>query len=283
MAGTRSVRRRAVLGMAGAVIALVGAARAEGPADLVDLEVIDRETGEPARVWRHEGRLFVAGRPQASYSLRVTNRTGGRVLAVISVDGVNVLTGETAGYNQRGYVFDAYQTYDVNGWRKSDREVAAFTFASLPRSYAARTGRPGDVGVIGVAAFRERAAPYVRGPVVSQAAPESSATARRSESVEELVVTGQSRAAAPVAPPVQARARPAEKLGTAHGAREWSAATTVAFRRATAYPQQVRRIEYDSYRNLVALGAIPSRRETPRPPRAFPSGSGYVPDPPGGR
>ena len=37
--------------------------------------------------------------------------------------------------------------------RLSDSEVAAFVFASLPQSYAARTGRPGDVGVIGLAAW----------------------------------------------------------------------------------------------------------------------------------
>ena len=77
----------------------------------------------------------------------------------MSVDGVNVLTGETAAYGQRGYVLDPYETYDVTGWRKSNAEVAAFNFASLSASYAARTGRPGDVGVIGVAVFKEKSEP----------------------------------------------------------------------------------------------------------------------------
>ena len=82
---------------------------AQAAADLVDLQVMDRETGQPLRVWRHRGRLFVAGQPGARYSLRVTNNTGGRVLVVMSVDGVNILTGETAGYGQRGYVFGPYR------------------------------------------------------------------------------------------------------------------------------------------------------------------------------
>ena len=95
-------------------------------------------------------------RPGARYSLRVTNHTDGRVLVVMSVDGVNILTGETAGYGQRGYVFAPHESLDLTGWRKSRREVAAFTFAPLPQSYAARTGRPADVGVIGIAVFKEK-------------------------------------------------------------------------------------------------------------------------------
>jgi hypothetical protein len=251
--------------------------------------VVDRETGQVARVWRHAGRLFVAGRPGARYSLRVTNNTGGRVLVVMSVDGVNILTGQTAAYSQRGYVFDPYQSYEVSGWRKSETEVAAFTFAPLSRSYAARTGRPGDVGVIGLAAFTERLVPpaVAAAPVV----PQSSAG-------DDAVVTGSRVARAPpalaipaapsarAAPSAEAAAR-SEKLGTGHGAREWSAVTTVGFERATSYPQLVRRIEYDSYENLVASGVIPRPRPAPpRPPRPFPlspDGGGYVPDPPAWR
>src|SRR6185369_2767710 len=78
-----SLRRRAVLAMAVSAIAFAGAAKAQA-ADLVDLTVVDRETGQPARVWRQGGRLFVAGRPGARYSLRVTNNTEGRVLVVMS-------------------------------------------------------------------------------------------------------------------------------------------------------------------------------------------------------
>lgn len=278
--------RRAVLAMAVSALALPGTTSAREVDDPVDLAVVDRETGEAMRVWRHAGRLFVAGRPGARYGVRVSNNTGERVLVVMSVDGVNVLTGETAGYHQRGYVFRPYESYVVTGWRKSDAEVAAFTFAPLSRSYAARTGRPTDVGVIGVAAFRERLPPAVAPAygATSRGEPESAA--------EELAATGSRRAApAPVAPPppaaraqsgqVAAEARRSERLGTGHGPREWSAVASVPFERATRYPQMVRRIEYDSYRNLVAAGVIPPTRYPERSPRPFP-GNGYVPDPPGG-
>jgi hypothetical protein len=286
-----SLRRRTVLAAVAAALGLatVGSSEAAGPA-LVDLQVIDRETGEPARVWRHAGRLYVAGRPGALYSLRVTNNTPGRVLAVMSVDGVNILTGQTAGYNQRGYVFGPYETYDVSGWRKSDSQVAAFTFAPLSRSYAARTGRPNDVGVIGVAVFEERVY-YAPPPLaVAPAAPqwEGPAGEESADRAEGLIVQG-----APAAPPPQSSVRAApsaqaarrsERLGTGHGRREWSQVTTVAFERATTYPRFIQQIEYDSYDNLVARGVIPRYRPRPTPPhpRPFP-GNGYVPDPPYGR
>ena len=283
------LRRRTVLALAVSAIGFAGAAHAQATTDLVGLMVVDRDTGQPLRVWRRNGRLFVAGQPGARYSLRLTNNTGGRVLVVMSVDGVNILTGETAGYDQRGYVFSPYESYDVSGWRKSDSEVAAFNFAPLSKSYAARTGRPGDVGVIGIAAFTER----VVSPVAVAPAAEPNQTRRYDSDagLDELVVTAQRRAASPAAAPPPSGAasdrivtaeRRTEKLGTAHGAREWSMVTTVTFERATRYPQLVRRIEYDSFANLVASGVIPPSWDRGRRPRPFPGGAGYVPDPPGG-
>src|SRR5437868_1592504 len=131
-----SVRDRTMAAavMAMAMAGLAGAAQAYVAPDPVDLSVVDRESGQVLRIWRHHGRQFVAGRPGARYSLRVTNRTAGRVLVVLSVDGVNILTGETADYGQRGYVFSPYESYDLSGWRKSDTEIAAFTFAPLSQS-----------------------------------------------------------------------------------------------------------------------------------------------------
>jgi len=159
-----------------------------------------------------------------------------------------------------------------------------------------------------MAVFKERVAPPPE-PVAPAIAPEArDETARggadRVAAVGEVVVTGARRAmAAPPAPIAAARAapppsdaaanraaigafasRPDEKLGTAHGAREWSVVNITAFDRATPYPQIVRRIEYDTYANLVAGGVIPSPRREDRPPRPFPlapDGEGYVPDPPG--
>src|SRR5208283_5866339 len=86
----------------------------------------------------------------------IRNCLGERLLAVTSVDGINVISGATAGWDQTGYVFGPGERYQITGWCKSDAEVAAFTFTDSPNSYAERTGRPANVGVVGVAVFRER-------------------------------------------------------------------------------------------------------------------------------
>ena len=74
-----------------------------------------------------------------------------------------------------------------------------------------------------------------------------------------------------------------EKLGTAHGAREWSVVSMVPFERASRGPQWISQIEYDTYDNLVASGVIPPSPYAQHRPRPFPlnpDGAGFVPDPP---
>lgn len=86
-------------------------------ASLVDVAVVNRATGQRIPVWSHQGRLYIAGSSGEKYALRVSNRTGARVLAVVSVDGVNVITGETATPAQSGYVLDPRGRVDITGWQ----------------------------------------------------------------------------------------------------------------------------------------------------------------------
>lgn len=277
-----SLQRRSVLTLALAAC-LAGAAPARAGTDLADLKVVDRGTGEPLQVWWRNGRAYVAGQPGSPYSLRVINRSPSRILVVLSVDGVNVVTGETAGFNQRGYVIAPFQSHDINGWRKSEREIATFDFAPQSRSYATRTGRPFDVGVIGIAVFKERVAPPpapAPAPApIAGASPRLQSRAELSSAAEEIVVTASRR------PPDAAAdgAGREERLGTAHGARERSNAVIVAFERASPQPDLVRSIEYDTYANLVVAGVIPRQQPSTRYPRPFPARNGYVPDPPADR
>ncbi len=239
---------------------------------LVDLAVVNRATGERIPVHAHRGRLYVVGTPGAKYSLLLNNKTGERVLTVVSVDGINVITGDTATPAQSGYVLNPWGSVAIDGWRKNMSEVAAFVFTSLPESYAARTGRPGNVGVIGVAVFREYQPP--RPPeLLQRPAPFSGPDARGDEARD---------SAAPASPPAGALSRimprPEEKLGTGHGEREASEARWTDFRRESAYPAEMISIYYDSRANLIARGVIPSApRAEPNP---FP-GFRFTPDPRG--
>jgi hypothetical protein len=144
---------------------------------------------------------------------------------------------------------------DIQGWRKNMSETAAFYFTSLPDSYAARTGRPDDVGVIGVALFRKKFTPPPA--PVGQPFPEPYSDR------------------APAAASKSAGAQ----LGTGHGRREASHAQYVNFERASSAPAEVVTLYYDSHRNLVAKGVVrepaPLAPAVPLP-RPFP---GFVPDP----
>lgn len=288
-----------------AIALLLGAATAAssqaayGPR-LVHLSVVDRDSGETKRVYLHDRRYFVAGQTGRRYSLRIENTSNERVLVVLSVDGVNVISGETADFNQRGYILAPHESGDINGWRKSETEIAAFRFAPLPQSYAARTGRAGDVGVIGMAVFRERRMPPPpppvsqnrwkerRGdypsPMPAPPPPPPPSVMLPAPTPPPVVDAADSRAyqgAAKSMPmPIPARS---DKLGTAHGEIEHDVSHIAPLKRASSTPDAVRLLEYDSTENLVAAGVIlppPPEPRRPRPFPAHPAGDGYVPDPP---
>ena len=123
---------------------------------LVQVDVYDRADGSALPVYQKDGRHYIVGMPGHEYAVRIRNTTGARILVVTSVDGVNVISGDTAAPSQSGYVLDPWGSVEITGWRKSLERTAAFYFTDLGDSYAARTGRPQNVGVIGVAVFQER-------------------------------------------------------------------------------------------------------------------------------
>jgi pyruvate/2-oxoglutarate dehydrogenase complex dihydrolipoamide acyltransferase (E2) component len=238
----------------------------------VDIEILDRKTGQVLPVYWHGGERHVAGEPGREYEIRLRNQGGCRVLAVTSVDGVNVITGRTASTLSSGYVLDPWNTVDIDGWRKSMDQVAAFYFTALPDSYAARTGRPENVGVIGVALFGERI----------QAMPVDQEPRTRAEAQASAPATG--AAAEADSPNAKSAARQSgmvredTRLGTGHGRRVDSGAVYTAFERASDEPDEVIRIYYDSRKNLVARGIIPAPdRYARRFPDPFPQA--FVPDP----
>lgn len=240
--------------------------------DLVLLDVVDRDSGQTLPEYRHRGEDWIAGVPGHRYAVRLTNNTDERVLVVLSVDGVNAVTGQTASPSQGGYVLEPWETAEIAGWRKSLDDIAQFVFTDLPDSYAARTGRPADVGVVGVAVFRERQVRPVYAPPPSP--PVASGMARNEAR----------KAASPAASADRAMAAEAEampqRLGTGHGQREWAPVGQTEFIRASSRPQQVSQVRYDDAASLVAIGvlpkhAVPSARTSPN---AFPNG--FVADPP---
>jgi len=243
-------------------------AHAAAVGGLADVTVFDRSDGRQLPVYWHEGRAYVVGKPGNEYSVRIRNRQREDVLGVISVDGVNAITGETAAAPQSGYVLAPYRQFDISGWRKNLASTAAFYFTSLPDSYAARTGRPDNVGVIGVAFYRKKEEP------APPPAPFASGQLSRKEAPAAAGAGGEAQNA-------PRAAEREDRLGTGHGRIEASHTRHVGFERATSEPAETVVIYYDSYRNLLARGIVPPvppqahpRRPSPNP---FP---GFAADPP---
>ena len=96
---------------------LLLAESAQAAGRLAEVRVVDRDSGLPLRTYYHRGEYWVAGKPGARYAVEIRNTLHQRLLAVTSVDGVNVLTGDTARWDQSGYVLHAEEAYEITGWR----------------------------------------------------------------------------------------------------------------------------------------------------------------------
>jgi hypothetical protein len=127
---------------------------------LVDVRVL--VDGLPAPLYLRPGtwdrEYFQAFRGK-SYSLQVTNNSGERVAVLMSVDGLNVVTGQASNLSSTEgmYVLSPWSTATISGWRSSLNDVRRFVFVDEEHSYASRTDQAnGDMGWIRVLSFREQ-------------------------------------------------------------------------------------------------------------------------------
>jgi len=224
--------------------------------------------GHVRHTYQSQGRSYILGELGARYVLRVWNHSGRRVEADVSVDGRDVLTGKPADFQaQRGYLISPWSYVDIDGWRISTRQAAAFRFSTVPDSYAARTGSAREVGVIGVAVFPERYVPprppvYVAPPRPPSYASDKAAgraatgSAARDEEPEDTRAEGPRPASsAPRAVEAKRATRQREGLATAFGEAVNSRVTEVPFARADPlHPAAVLGLHYDDARGLVAMG-----------------------------
>ncbi len=222
----------------------------------------------------HRGESFVMGHKRERYVLRVHNRSHRRIEAVVTVDGLDVIDGKAGAFSKRGYLVPAWGSVDIDGWRLSNQQVAAFRFSSVSSSYAGQTGQPRNVGVIGVAVFPERMIvrprpryiPYRRvsppwdmeskggigsgrssAPSHDEAAPAPQSAPAASAEMDAY------RAEAEEAPRKRSMNRPG--LGTQFGEQHDSSVQEVTFVRANAsHPETILGVRYNDRRGLVAMG-----------------------------
>jgi hypothetical protein len=232
--------------------------------------------------YNHGGYTYVEGQRGERYSIRVFNHTGERIEAVVTVDGRDVITGREGNYRkQRGYVIQPYGSVLVDGFRTSWSGVAAFRFTDIADSYAARMGNASNVGVIGVAVFKEKG--YQPPPPPPYAYRKGIGSGYGSGGAAKAPSAGapccDDRAES------EADARSRQGIGTGYGEDQYSPASETSFERRGSRPNARLAIYYDDYQGLVSRGVIPQPlpyERRPVEPHPFPDANdpGFAPPPP---
>ena len=116
--------------------------------------------GNRCKQYNYQGKTFIEAKEGSEYVLEIKNNYWKRVLAVGSVDGLNVLTGKTAHESDSGYIVGAYSSEKIKGFRFSDDEWALFKFGYKfnGKTYAQskEDGSEKNCGVIGLRFFYEK-------------------------------------------------------------------------------------------------------------------------------
>lgn len=242
--------------------------------------------GSPLPIYAYRGKSYIEGTYGSSYAIRVYNHTGKRVEAVVTVDGRDVISGQVGNYrSNRGYVIDAYDSVLIEGFRNSYSSVASFVFTDVGGSYAARMGDASNVGVIGVAVFKEKIYRPVPPPQ-----PYYGYEKKSSEGGQGLG-TGYGRRSAPSRAPSASKGHSYEMddsasqgLGTGYGGDTYSPSTSTTFYRDSSRPNVVLSARYDDRQGLLDKGVLPYprpyRHPAPVRPEPFPETPAFAPPPP---
>lgn len=190
--------------------------------------------GAPLPVYHLGADRYVEGQLGQRYVVRVFNPTDRRAEVVVAVDGLDAIDGTPASIAKRGYVVGPRSSIDVEGFRTSMHDVAAFRFTTVPDSYASRTGHPSRVGRIEVWVFPEKAS--AQPPLMPRPRPRAS----RPEEAP--------GAAAP-------RDQESQGLGTQFGEQRQSWVRETTFERAQFWsPETKITLRYDDRQGLCAKG-----------------------------
>jgi len=259
----------------------------EGPGNRVSVTIEVEGRRAPLYPAPDADRFYLEARAGARYAVSLTNRTRERVGVVLTVDGLNAISGLRDSGVGRMYVLGPWEETTVRGWRSSMTDVRQFTFVNERASYAARAGKAnGRMGWIEVAVFREHR-PFVTHPCgrrrscgdrpmdrtmkpegreLGEDEDRAARDEGRSDSAEAPSATVHERKRQDEAESRGAeRYRPAPRApsaksfpGTGWGDRAYDPVTVVEFR---AEPAAVERLtlRYEYASALRALGILPSR------------------------
>jgi hypothetical protein len=227
--------------------------------------------GTPVDEYAARGRSYVEALKNREYSVRLCNRTAGRIAVALSVDGLNSIDARTSTAREaRKWILGPYETITLDGWQVSSETARRFFFTTEAKSYGSWLGETQNLGIVAAAVFREK-----QPPISLDQAP----MLQREESRSRGKESGRQSAAPEAAAPMGLTDGAATGIGekTSHPVRE------VSFDSEDS-PAAVLELRYEYRDSLVRLGVLPafepfgdalSRRERAR---GF-ENPGFAPDP----
>ncbi len=166
--------------------------------------------GYPLQQYPARGRVYIEAQAGAEYGITLRNPWPDRVAVALAVDGLNTIDARhTTARAASKWVIEPYGAITISGWQMSSTLARRFYFTSERDAYAARLGRPDELGLITAVFFRERRpitiVPPPRPPYIledEQARTESrdkgAAPAKQSSARADSAGQARNRAGAPV-------------------------------------------------------------------------------------
>lgn len=114
------------------------------------VEVRVEVNGTAIAEYQHGGDTYVVGKKNSNYTLRVVSHHWEPVAAIISVDGLNCITGLPVDKSKEAYVLEYGTPIHIPGWLVDAKTAAAFTFTDINDSYSVKQakGRGEHIGRI---------------------------------------------------------------------------------------------------------------------------------------
>lgn len=222
----------------------------------------------------HNGNTWIEGREGNTYTIQISNNSLNKVMFIVSVDGLDVISGQLAGPNSQGYVLKAGESINIPGWNLNNNSAAEFYFSRTRDSYVNLIGgSTANTGVIGAMVFEELAT-----KLISQKIGDYYHQGTAVNPFQGMPLNTSTRA---VAASATNAIQDSASLGTGFGnSVEWNT-NTISFNKE-AQPVEILAIYYNSAKNLERMGIqLRKKRDISYTANPFPKYTPGCKPPPG--
>jgi len=122
----------------------------------ISLEVL--VNNRPVKQYKHDKKVYIEGRKDSEYSIKVKNDNDCRVYAIISVDGLSIIDSTQASEKSIGFLIEKNSSINIPGWIVSEKSAAKFKFSENKNSYSEKSNsdNSNNIGVIGCIVIAEK-------------------------------------------------------------------------------------------------------------------------------